>query len=91
MTMADDTENWNVDIKITLTDNIKCPGLYGQYPNQLLHVSPISIGGNELENTFGLIWRIILAWMLYISCRKYKDYVYRKMLVQEYLKKIKNI
>ena len=23
--------------------------------------------------------------------RKYKDYVYRKMLVQEYLKKMKNI
>ena len=23
--------------------------------------------------------------------RKYKDYVYRKMLVQEYLEKIKNI
>ena len=26
-----------------------------------------------------------------LSHRKYKDYVYRKMLVQEYLKKMKNI
>ena len=29
--------------------------------------------------------------MLATSNRKYEDYVYRKMLVQEYLKKIKNI
>ena len=28
---------------------------------------------------------------IFNSIRKYKDYVYRKMLVQEYLKKIKNI
>ena len=31
------------------------------------------------------------TWPAIRADRKYKDYVYRKMLVQEYLKKIKNI
>ena len=30
---------------------------------------------------------IFIDWYWYFVNRKYKDYVYRKMLVQEYLKK----
>ena len=39
-------------------------------------------------STSHLVVAVILPYEYkYISYRKYKDYVYRKMLVQEYLKK----
>ena len=54
------------------------------YVAKLKHI--LIVRGNDLGHIRDLIGRISWSDGRYVD-RKYKDYVYRKMLVQEYLKK----